>query len=376
MMNKLIKKLQNYKLFHTIKRWHNNISEKMANETKMAIQIKKTQHVFLVIARSTLIIGLCFVILLPIIQQISLAIRAPEDINNPQVVWVPENFTLMNLKIAAIVLDFKRALINNLLVSTIMTACQILSTAVVGYAFAKLRFKGHNILFFFVIATIVIPPQTVALTQFLYFKNFDLITIIPTPGEWDGFMNYLLGERIGVIELITNEPINLLGKVLSLTLMSAFGMGIKSGLFIYIFRQFFRGIPVELEESAEIDGAGVIRTFFSIMLPNAKSAMLTVGLFAFVWQWNDVYYTSLLQLSKPDFPMLTMRLANASENIYQALFYTGALELVGDDVQNNPLFIAMISNTAALLMMLPLLIAYIFVQKYFVEGIERTGIVG
>ena len=153
-------------------------------------------------------------------------------------------------------------------------------------------------------------------------------------------------------------------------------MGIRSGIFIYIFRQFFRGLPKELEESAIIDGAGVFRTFWSVMLPNARGALVTVGLFAFVWQWNDVYYVKIFEVSTADFPLLTMRLLNAAEGMYGALFYTGGLDLIGQDVWENPLFLALISNVSALLMMLPLLIMYLFVQKQFVESIERTGIVG
>jgi len=112
------------------------------------------------------------------------------------------------------------------------------------------------------------------------------------------------------------------------------------------------------------------------MLPNARGALVTVGLFAFVWQWNDVYYVKIFEVSTADFPLLTMRLLNAAEGMYGALFYTGGLDLIGQDVWENPLFLALISNVSALLMMLPLLIMYLFVQKQFVESIERTGIVG
>ena len=159
-------------------------------------------------------------------------------------------------------------------------------------------------------------------------------------------------------------------------MMNGLCMGISSGIFIYIFRQFFRGLPKELEESAQIDGASVFRTFWNVMLPNARGAMVTVGLFAFVWAWNDAYYVKIFEISTAQFPLLTMQLINAADNVYAALFYTGALNLVGQSVWENPLFLALISNVAALLMMLPLLIMYLFVQKQFVESIERTGIVG
>ncbi len=288
-----------------------------------------------------ILFGLCFVILFPTIQQISMALRAPEDINNPAVVWIPQHWSLMNIKISMVVLDYWRALLNTFKLSFIAMLLQIFSTALAGYAFSRLRFKGSNILFIAVIITIITPPQALSLAQFLYFRE-----------------------------------LNLIGKESSIYLMSGLGMGIRSGIFIFIFRQFFRGLPIELEESAQLDGAGVFRTFWNIMLPNARGALVTVALFAFVWQWNDAYYVAIFNVSTEEFPLLTMQLINAAEGMYQALFYTGGLSLIGQNVWENPLFLALISNVSALLMMLPLLIMYLFVQKQFVESIERTGIVG
>jgi multiple sugar transport system permease protein len=291
--------------------------------------------------RYVFLIGLCFVILFPTIQQILQALRAPEDVNNPAVIWIPEIWSLKNLELAVLVLDYKNALINTATMSFISMILQLFSTALAGYAFSRLKNKVTNVLFILVILTIVIPPQALSLSQYLYFRDLRLI-----------------------------------GKQSSIYLMNLLGMGIRSGIFIFIFRQFFAGLPKELEESAQIDGAGVFRIFFSVMLPNARGAMVTVGLFSFVWAWNDAYYVKIFEVSTADFPLLTMRLLNAAENMYAQLFYTGGLDLVGQDVWENPLFLALISNVAALLMMLPLLIMYLFVQKQFVESIERTGIVG
>lgn len=302
---------------------------------------RKLQNIAMVTVRSILLIGLCFVILFPTIQQILQALRAPEDVNNPAVIWIPETWSLLNIRIAALVLDYKNALINTVKLSFISMILQIASTALAGYAFSRLRFKGSNILFIFVILTIIVPPQALSLAQYFYFRGMGL-----------------------------------LGKEGSIYLMSGLGMGIRSGIFIYIFRSFFRGLPKELEESAIIDGASVFRTFWNVMLPNARGAIVTVGLFAFVWQWNDAYYVKIFEVSTANFPLLTMRLLNAAEGMYASLFYTGALNLIGQDVWANPVFLALISNVSALLMMLPLLIMYLFVQKSFVESIERTGIVG
>ncbi len=309
-------------------------------KTKLVWERKTTSFVMKLL-RFIILFGLCFVILFPTIQQISMALRAPEDVNNPAVIWIPEHWSLMNLKISIVVLDYWRALLNTFKLSFIAMLLQIFSTALAGYAFSRLRFKGSNVLFIAVIITIITPPQALSLAQFLYFRE-----------------------------------LNLIGKESSIYIMSALGMGIRSGIFIFIFRQFFRGLPIELEESAQLDGAGVFRTFWNIMLPNARGALVTVALFAFVWQWNDAYYVAIFNVSTEEFPLLTMQLINAAEGMYQALFYTGGLSLIGQNVWENPLFLALISNVSALLMMLPLLIMYLFVQKQFVESIERTGIVG
>ncbi len=314
---------------------------KNTEENLVAQRSEKLTHIVVSTIRYILLIGLCFVILFPTIQQVLMALRAPEDVNNPAVIWIPETWSLMNLRIATLVLDYWNALVNTFKLSAISTVLQVASTALAGYAFGRLHFRGANILFFLVILTIVIPPQALSLAQYLYFREIALI-----------------------------------GREGSIYLMSGLGMGVRAGIFIYIFRSFFRGLPRELEESAIIDGASVFRTFFNIMLPNARGAIVTVSLFAFVWQWNDAYYVKIFEVSTAGFPLLTMRLVNAAEAMYPALFYTGALELIGQNIWENPLFLALISNVAALLMMLPLLIMYLFVQKQFVESIERTGIVG
>lgn len=329
------------KIIDYFKSLYERIHSNLTNPRNVMVRSKKTKDISVVVLRTVLLFGLSFIILFPTIQQISMALRAPEDVNNPAVIWIPLNWSLMNVKIAAVVLDYKDALINTIKLSFISMVLQIVSTSLAGYAFSRLKFRGSNILFIFVVLTIIIPPQALSLQQYLYFKDLGLI-----------------------------------GSELSIYLMSGLGMGIRSGIFIYIFRQFFRGLPKELEESAMIDGAGVFRTFWSVMLPNARGALITVGLFAFVWQWNDAYYVKIFEVSTAEFPLLTMCLINAAEGMYAALFYTGGLDLIGQDVWENPLFLALISNVAALLMMLPLLIMYLFVQKQFVESIERTGIVG
>ena len=341
------------KIFNYFKNFIQNIKNQFNNPVVNMRRNRKIQGYAMAAVRTILLAGLCFVILFPTIQQILQALRAPEDVNNPAVIWIPQTWSIMNIKISALVLDYTNALINTAKLSFISMVLQIISTALAGYAFSRLKFKGSNILFILVILTIIVPPQALSLAQYFYFRDF----------------------KIGILEWVGMDT-KLLGKEGAIYLMSGLGMGIRSGIFIYIFRSFFKGLPKELEESAIVDGASVFRTFWSVMLPNARGALVTVGLFAFVWQWNDAYYVKIFEVSTTAFPLLTMRLLNVAEGLKAQLMYSGAINLIGQDVWANPVYLALISNVSALLMMLPLLIMYLFVQKSFVESIERTGIVG
>ena len=190
-----------------------------------------------------------------------------------------------------------------------------------------------------------------------------------------------LFDNPGLFESLLGHGLRLKGegKDIVFYIPSLTGQGIRAALFIYLFRQFFRGIPIELEESAQIDGAGVVRTFWSVMLPNARGVITTVALFAFVWQWNDTYYTGMYQISGESFPMLTRKLISMSERIDGIINqpqYQDFLKQVGEGISKNPLFVQVILNTAALMLMAPLIIGYLFVQRLFIEGVERSGIVG
>ncbi len=330
----------------------------LKNPVKKAVRARKVATKATSIFRAIAFIGLSFVILFPIFQQLMLAFRSPEDINNPLIVWIPETWSTVNFTIAIQLTQYWKSLINNFRVATITTIFQLASTALAGYAFARLKFKGSNILFWMVMLTLIIPPQVTAASRSLFFSNFDIFGIVKL---FNG------GKAIAI-----RGP----GKDYIFYIMAATGQGIRASLFIFLFRQFFRGVPVELEESAQIDGAGILRTFWSVMLPNARGVITTVALFAFVWQWNDVYYTTMFAVNSSDFPLLTMQIINTAEWLGNLLLRSELRYLVSADVRGSSMFTSLIANTEAFLMMLPLLIAYLFVQKLFVEGIERTGIVG
>lgn len=330
------------------------------NPIKRAVFGQKVSAKAVSILRGFIFIGLSFIIIYPIFREIIVGIMDPGDLNNPLVTWIPENFSLVNFKIAGELLDYWTALGDNIKISLITAILQVGATSLAGYAFARLKFKGSNLIFWVVMLTLLVPPQAIALSRQLYYAHFDIF---------------------GIFKAMTGSALTLKGegKDIILYIMAIFGQGIRAALFIYLFRQFFRGIPVELEESAQIDGAGVVRTFWSVMLPNARGCITTVSLFAFVWQWNDAYYVKYYGISGDSFPLLTMRMLNISEwinNLLKDVAFKHLLYLVGDSVGSNPYFTSAITNTAALMIMLPLLIGYLFVQRLFIEGVERSGIVG
>ncbi len=334
----MIAKIDRYKqsMVSAQKRWTLQIQ---SNSFRMRLK-NKTSRMFLSLVRNFTIFGLCFVILYPIYQMIVVAITDPNDLNNPLVVMVPQRFSLDFLRFAVELLDYRSGLVNTFLMSTGVMFLTVLTTSLAGYAFAKLKFPGINILFIFVLFTVVVPPQTIAMPLFIIFN------------------------RLGLTSTLS-----------SVFVLSVLGMGIKSGLFIFIFRQVFRNLPIELEEAALIDGCGVFKTFYLVMLPNAKSAMVTVMLFSFVWQWNDVFYTRLL-ISVENLNILALNLIDVSTGLIYILQRLGVDQNLAEGISRNPLLVGAVANTGALLMMLPLLIGYIFVQRLFVESIERTGIVG
>ena len=318
----------------------------LRNPTRKKIRVNNAIAIIISIARAIILFGLCFIIIMPILEKLSYAFRSPLDISNPQVIWIPDIWSTMNIEISYSLLTMEgHAFTNSLLLSAIVTVIQILATAIPGYAFARLKFKGSNILFYIVIASLAIPNEALKVSRTLFFTYYT-------------FFGY-----------------SLVGSTLAIYIMSIFGQGVRSAIFIFLFRQAFRNLPMELEESAEIDGASVLRTFWSVMFPNVRGTIVTVALFAFVWQYNDYYFANLFSYQRTH-PLVTTALAGFSENLNSVIStqFVSLRQEMGDVIGSE--FYELIEQTAALLMMIPLLIGYLFVQRLFVESVERSGLTG
>lgn len=291
------------------------------------------------LVRFGLLVGIGFIILYPLLRQLSAAVMHPDDMYDLTVNWIPRQLTRLNFEVAWKMLDYPRALVNTVGVTVLLSTLELAATMIIGYGFARWRYPGSNLVFALVILSIVIPPQMVMVPLFLNFRYFDLFGLIPEPG------------------------LNLIGSFWPLVLMALTGTAKRSGLFIFITRNFFRGMSTSLEEAAYVDGAGHLRTFFQIMLPNAKPIAMIVFLFSFVWNWNDLFYTNLFL---PGAKLLQLGLATINSQ-YNYPWANKAVEGT---------YIQLVNNAGMLLYVLPVLILYAFLQRYFIESIEKTGLVG
>ena len=330
----------------------------MQNPIRRKIRLTGMLNGVASVLRAFLLIGLCFIILMPFIQKISYAFRYVTDTNNPLVIWIPEKWSLVNFKIGFECLQFKTSFFVTVVLAGLTTLIQVLSTAIAGYAFARLKFKGSTILFYIVLFSLVVPDDALKGTRSLFFSNnkFLFINLINLSAYTSAFV-----------------PWQIIRSCAAIFIMSAFGQGLRSSIFIYLFRQFFRNVPIELEESAQVDGATVTQTFWRVMFPNARGTIITVALFSFVWQYNDSYYASIFGINT-----IATRLTGVSSSSIKLvlIFYEEFRLLFGAELIIDERMVGLIGNTSALIMMIPLLIGYFFVQRLFVESIERTGLTG
>lgn len=294
------------------------------------------------IFRFLILFGLCFIILYPLIFMLSTAFRPNEQMNDPSVVWLPKSFTMQNIYDVWKVMAFGDTAINTVVLNLIASILQVVTCSITGYGFARFKFKGKGILFAIVILMIIVPPQITTIPLYMQYAYFDLFGIIPL---FNG------GESISLI----NSP-------LTMYLPALFANGIRAGLFIFIFRQFFRGLPKELEDAAYLDGCSPLYTYVKIMIPNAKQSFLTVFLFSIVWYWND-YYVSSSFFTRND--TVALMLKNLNTNLTQQLFD-------GQSVSVRQIIVWL--EAGCLLSITPILIMYVFLQRYFIEGIERSGL--
>lgn len=287
------------------------------------------------------IIGICYIILAPVIGMLASSIMSDMDAYNPMVYLIPQHPTLEKYQLAWERMHYLPTVAKDLLYSSSLMLMQVFITSMVGYGFARFDFPFKKLLFACIVVMIVIPNHTIMLPLYMSFKSFD---------------------PFGLATLLTGKPLVLMSSTVPMYIMTLFGCGVRSGLYIYIFNQFFRGLPKEIEEAALVDGAGTWYTYFRIMLVNAIPAVVTVAVFSMVWQYNDTFYSRLFLISED--VVISKKIASLQATV------ANVDKILDTTIQQLYL------DAGVILVMLPIIIIYVVLQKYFIEGVERSGIVG
>lgn len=284
-----------------------------------------------------LLICIGFIYIYPILHMLSSSFMTLDDLLDSSINWIPSSFNLDNYKQAAKSMDFWKSFGQSVLIAGLPTICNLISCSIIGYGLARFEFPGKKVVLGIILFTFILPSQ---------------VTMIPT---------YVLYSNMGI-----------LGTIWSFVLPAILGMGINAPIFILIFWQFFRQVPKVLIEAAQIDGAGYWKSFYRISLPSAAPAIITVSLFSFVWYWNESYLTSMYVsgiTTKSGWTSLIIQLKNFATN-YDKYSQTATAANAVTSINES------INMSGTMLSILPLLIMYFVLQRYFVESIDRTGITG
>lgn len=279
-----------------------------------------------------LLISIGFVFLYPFLYMFINSFMSPEDLMNPAISWIPSKIYLENYEKAFTTLEFGKSFWNSLYISLIAAVLQTAVAAVTGYGLARFNVKLKGIIMILILATFVLPVETLLIPRYVMFNSYKLIdSPLPT---W--------------LSAIT-------------------GQGLKSAVFILVFQQIFNSYPISLDEAAELDGAGKYKVFYKIALPIAKPAIVLSMLFSFVWYWNETRQSGLYfgEVIKT-LPMKLGSFAASYASLYEAAGEVDAATSINEAV----------TLAGTMLSCLPILIMFIVLQRQFVESIEKSGITG
>jgi multiple sugar transport system permease protein len=263
--------------------------------------------------------GFCLIMIYPILWLISSSLKGPSEIWTTVTQLIPEEFAFQNY------VDgwqgfggvtFATFFRNSFIVAGLGTIFSVMSSAIVAYGFARIRFKGRNFWFTCMLITLMLPGQVLLVPQYIIFQKLGwLNTYLP-----------LLVPRLA-----------------------------GGAFFIFLIMQFIRGIPKELDEAAQIDGSSRAGIFFRIIMPLIQPAMITAAIFSFYWTWDD-FFAPLIYLSDPRLYTISLALRAMSDP---------------NSVTNWGAIFAM-----ATLSLVPVFTIFIFFQRYLVQGISTTGLKG
>jgi len=277
------------------------------------------------------LIGIGYAYLYPLLYMITSSFMSVEDLVNPTVVWIPTKFTLDNFVRAWKVLEMPKALWNSVYTSAIPALAQSLITALIAYGLSRFEFPLKRFWIVLMLATFLIPTQVTLVTKYVLFSTLRLTDTI--------FATFL---------------------------PAIFGQGIRSAIFILLYLNFFNMLPKAFDEAAEIDGANTFQVFYKIILPLSLPAIVTTFIFSLVWYWNETLLSGLLLGNK----IKTLPLELRDFVVRYAVMFPTADGSAANRINEG------IRMAATMITILPLLITYLFLQRQFVESLERTGITG
>lgn len=292
-------------------------SETVSGTAEEAVTIVKsasrTRIITKLISYLILISG-TWIMVLPFLWMVSSSFKNLEEVMEIPIRWIPETFRFHNYAEVFTIIPMARFILNSFFISVTVTVLTLFVSSLAAYAFARLSFKGRHALFFMFLATLMVPHQ---------------VTMIP---------NFMIMKYLGWL--------NTYYALIIPSIFSAFG--------VFMMRQFFLTIPKELEEAARMDGCNRFRIYWNIMLPLAKPAFVTLGIFTFLGEWNSFLW-----------PLIVI------DDLNLQPIQVGLRTFMGEFGTDWHLMMA-----GALIAELPILIFYGFCQKYIIEGIATSGIKG
>lgn len=253
--------------------------------------------------------------LLPFAWMVTTSLKTRQQIFTFPVQWIPHPFVWHHYVELFEVAPFARYIWNTVILTFFGVLGSVTGSSIAAYAFARLRFPGRNALFFVMLSTLMVPAWATIIPQFIMFGKL---------GWLDTYLPILVPGFFAL-------PFN-----------------------TFLLRQFFLTIPVELEDSARIDGAGSMRIFTTIVLPLSKPALVMVGLFAFLYYWNEFLGPLIYLQSQDKFPLSL-----------------GIVNFVGEQSGNYALMMA-----AATVAMAPCVLLFFLAQRWFIQGVVITGVKG
>lgn len=293
------------------------------------------------IVKVFVVLCFCFVIFYPLLYMLSQAFRDFSDLYDPSVVWIPKHYTLNTFKIAFEAMDYVRSAERTGFIALVCTLLQLISCSLAGYGFARFKFPLKRIFFAICLFSTIVPMQMIAIPSYMELRYFNILGI---------------GS---LVKLFTGELPGINNTIWAVFIPALLANGIRGSMYVYIFRQFFRGIPTNLEDAAYIDGAGPMSTYLRIIIPNAGAPFLVVTILSLIWYWNDGIYVTLFYTTRN---IMSTKLLG----ILSMFVVTGSPYTITETLA--------IQQAGAVLMILPPLILFLFLQRYFVESIDKTGL--